>query len=225
MAIDTPKKVVLNWYKYDTMFSIEFVESFVRDTEISASDTRKRQRTPGLDEHDWNVTEIFREYFPNLQRRSALLTLWAFLEHTLASLCVLYQSEKGFKVNFEDLGGKGLDRSVNYLEKIAGLDGLKDCPEWAELKAIQLIRNVIAHNDGRLKDHYGKPKTNVIRAMSKLGHLSGEDEIVVEEGFLSKVVADCNSYFKRIATSVEAKENRERSQKNVQPNRHSPLVS
>jgi hypothetical protein len=42
--------------------------------------------------------------------------------------------------------------------------------------------------------------------METVGFLSGDDEIVIAEGFLSKVVDACNSYFKVIAESVEAKE-------------------
>lgn len=153
-----------------------------------------------------DLQEIFEEYFPSLQRRSALLTIWAFLEHELNALCSLYQSERGFQLTFSDLSGKGIDRSAAYLEKVAGLHGIKSSPEWNDLKTIQNIRNLLAHNDGRLQDHQGKPKDAIVRDMKKLGFLSGQHELRIAEGFLSKVVDTCDIYFKRIAQAIDAAE-------------------
>jgi len=45
--------------------------------------------------------------------------------------------------------------------------------------------------------------------MKRVGFLRGEDEIVVAEGFLSKVVDSCGDYFKLIAKSVESAEQSE----------------
>jgi len=206
---------VVNWYRYDVSFSIELINSFVQSIERQAAksilDYRNSKRSEdghgGLDRDSWDLKEIFEEYFPSLQRRSALLTVWSFLEHELNNLCLRYQREKGFALAFSDLGGKGIDRSTAYLEKIAGLEGLNASREWHDLKTVQRIRNVIAHDDGKLRDHEGKPNIGIAEAMKRVGFSSGDDEIVLAEGFLSKVVDACNSYFKLIAQSVEAKEN------------------
>jgi hypothetical protein len=58
-----------------------------------------------------------------------------------------------------------------------------------------------------LRDHQGKPKDGIIGDMKRVGFLGGDDEIVLADGFLSKVIESCNSYFKLIAGSVDAKEN------------------
>ena len=105
-----------------------------------------------------------------------------------------------------DLSGKGIDRSAGYLEKVAGLQGLKASEEWDLLKTLQRIRNVIAHDDGNLQDRQGKPKSGIIGDMKRVGFLSREDELVLAEGFLSKVVNTCDSYFKLIGAAVVAKE-------------------
>jgi hypothetical protein len=214
MPLFTPKHSVLNWYRYDVSFSIELISTFVRGIEKQAAESIHNYRTKrsadghrGLDESSWDLEEIFEQYFPSLQRRSALLTVWGFLEHELDKLCLLYQSEKSFGLAFSDLSGKGLDRSTAYLEKVAGLEGLTASREWNDVKTVQRIRNLITHNDGKLRDHQGKPKDGIIRDMKSVGFLSGDDEIVVAEGSLSKVVDACNSYFKLIAKSVDAREN------------------
>ena len=101
MPLYTPKKVVLNWYQYDVAFSIELIRSFVRGVERQVADSildykdiKKDEGHRGLTEDSWDLQEVFEGYFPSLQRRSALLTVWGFLEHELDALCSLYQSEK-----------------------------------------------------------------------------------------------------------------------------------
>jgi hypothetical protein len=213
MALYTPKKVVLNWYQYDARPSLDLMVSFVSTIEKQAADpiaTYKTSRTAaghgGLDHDSWDLDGIFEEYFPSLQRRSAFLTLWGFLEHQLDELCLFYQSEKGFGLSFMDLSGQGIDRSTNYLEKVAGLKDLKASQEWNVLKTLQRIRNGITHYDGKLRDNLGNPKSGILSDMKTVGFLSGDDQIVVGEGFLSKVVNTCDDYFKLIEKAIYASE-------------------
>jgi len=209
MALYTPKKVVLNWYQYEASLSIDLMVSFVSAVEKQATESiaaykhsRSVDAHGGLDHDTWDLDSIFGEYFPSLQRRSAFLTVWSFLEHQLDQLCLFYQSERNFSLSFTDLSGKGIDRSTSYLEKVAQLQGLKASQEWNVLKTLQRIRNVIAHDDGKVRDHLGK-REDVIRVdMKKIGFLSGDDEIVVAEGFLSKVVDGCTHYFKLVDKTI-----------------------
>lgn len=212
MPLCTPKKVVLNWYQYEASFSIDLMISFVDGIEKQAADTIKSYKATkcpaeghqGLDRESWDLNDIFEEYFPSLQRRSAFLTVWGYLEHQLDQLCLFYQSEKKFRLSFVDLSGQGIDRSTGYLEKVAGLQGLKASEEWGLLKTLQRIRNVIAHDDGKLRDRRGKSKDEIIADMKKVGFLTGNEEIVVAEGFLSQVVHTCNNYFKLIEKAIYA---------------------
>jgi hypothetical protein len=214
MALYTPKKVVLNWYQYEASFSIELMISFVDGIEKQAAESvasyKAIQHTAeghqGLDRESWDLENIFGEYFPSLQRRSAFLTVWSYLEHQLDQLCLFYQSERKFGLSFMDLSGQGIDRSTAYLEKVAGLQGLKASEEWDVLKTLQRIRNVVVHSDGKLQDHQGKPKKELIAAMKKIGFLTGDEEILVAEGFLSQVIHTCNNYFRLIEKAIYAEQ-------------------
>jgi hypothetical protein len=215
MALYTPKKVVLNWYQYDASFSIELMMSFVDGIEKQAAESianyKAIQHTAaehqGLERDSWDLGNIFGEYFPSLQRRSAFLTVWSYLlEHQLDRLCLLYQSEREFGLSFMDLSGQGIDRSTTYLEKVARLQGLKASEEWDVLKTLQRIRNVIVHGDGKLQDHQGKPKHGIIADTKKVGFLAGDEEIVIAEGFLSHVIHTCDNYFRLIEKAVYAEQ-------------------
>lgn len=77
---------------------------------------------------------IFKEYFPSLQRRSALITLCGYFEHELDKLCKQYKLEKSYNLSLSDLSDKGISRSTNYLKKVVGLEIHKGSKEWESIK-------------------------------------------------------------------------------------------
>jgi hypothetical protein len=234
------KKTLVNWYHNDVSFSIELIESFVKGIEKEAEESilryeKEKQREllledsaseneetcvtaiethQGLDSESWNLDTIFHEYFPSLQRRSGLLTVYAHFEHELDKLCSFYQSEKIFKLALSDLRGRGIDRSTSYLEKIAGIDVHKESKEWTHIKRIQSIRNNIVHQGGRTRDRQGNPIKEVIDAIDKSEFVNGDDEVVLNEGFLGSVVATYKRYFWLLHTSIVATEKGRGSESN-----------
>jgi len=229
MPLFTPKKTVDNWYKYDISFSLELIDSFIKQIESQVDETvirfEKEKETfvfeeipeegvvqtdsvfQGLDNETWDLEGVFANYFPNLQRRSALLTLVGFFEHELDKLCLLYRVEKSFTLSLSDLTGKGIDRSTRYLEKVAGIDVHKSSSEWNEIKLIQQVRNIIVHQDGKLTDQNGTPLKAVIDYINQTSSLNGEDEVIIMKGYLAHVAAIFITYFQLIASSILSKEN------------------
>ncbi|MBC8456961.1 MAG: hypothetical protein H8D67_03065 [Deltaproteobacteria bacterium] len=228
MALYTPKAVVLNWFRYDVSFSIELIESFVHGIEHQAQESIDRYREQKethfveevpeenharivkvhqeLDDETWDLEGIFSDYFPSLQRRSALLTAFAYFEHELDKLCYRYRSEKSFKLALSDLRGKGIDRATSYLEKVAEIDVFKASKEWNHIKKIQKIRNVIVHQDGKLFDSQGNPIKTALEYINQMDSLSGDNELVIHEGFLEYVVTTFKEYFQLLSKSIEAAE-------------------
>ncbi len=50
-----------------------------------------------------------------------------------------------------------------------------------------------------------KQKDEIVRDMKRLGYLWGDDEIILAQDFLWKVVDNCEGYFKRISVAIDAK--------------------
>jgi len=105
-----------------------------------------------------------------------------------------------------DLNGKGIDRSTNYLEKVAGFNLRKTSEEWNQIKKIQKIRNVIVHQDGRLIDRQGSPIKATIDYVNQMDSLTGDTEIIIKEGFLQHAVNTFKKYFRLIGESIEKAE-------------------
>src|SRR5436305_175799 len=96
---------VSNWHQNELSISAELIDSFVKSVENQAAESIVRcerekkshievlgedemfvrvvETHEGLENETWDLETIFREYFPSLQRRSALLTVWGYFEHEL----------------------------------------------------------------------------------------------------------------------------------------------
>jgi hypothetical protein len=223
----TPKHVPLNWYRYDVQFSIELLREYIRGVErhiVEAIEVFRRKKEThifeespeegyarivethrGLDDESWDLEGIFVGYFPNLQRRGALITLYSFLEHELEELCGLFIRDEKLKVSLNDMQGTGIERAILFLEKIVGLQIKKSTANWQEVKNIQKVRNLIVHNDAKLKDPSGNPKADVIKYVEDSVYLSGDDEVNILDGYLSNVLETFNRQFQEIDNLIAAR--------------------
>ena len=106
------RRVPGTWFRYDVQCSIELLQTYIDGAKQQALDsieTFRREKTThvfgeapeegsgrivethkGLDNKTWDLNTIFETYFPNLQRRSILITVYSFLEHQLGELCNLF---------------------------------------------------------------------------------------------------------------------------------------
>lgn len=225
MGLFTPIKCVRNWYRYDVGMSIELIMSFVEGVERQAKDSIEKFKGQtgtvvleyddpsvthihgGLDDATWDLEGVFCEFFPTLQRRSAFLSVIGMFEFDLDELCRLYEREKSMTVMLSDMRGKGIERSVRYLEKVAVLDVYKNSSEWREIKDLQKIRNLIAHRAGMLSDGSGDPMTTEIDYINRNEWLERKAEVVIKEGFLKHVVDVYSRYWVLLDKSIQAIEN------------------
>lgn len=46
----------------------------------------------GIDDMSWDLESVFKEYFPNLERKAFVILFYSFLEDALKELCIRYQS-------------------------------------------------------------------------------------------------------------------------------------
>ncbi len=221
MNLFYPKSVVLNWYRFDVVSSLELINAFVNAVEQQVLDSILRYQIgketfieadgpvevhEGLDSESWDLEQLFTQHFPSLQRRSALITLHSFFETELNKLCGLYKSEKHFRVGVGDLKGKGIDRSMLYLEKVAEINIHKHSPEWTVIRQIRDVRNCIVHGDAKVGvKGEGNAIINFVSGNEFLT-CNDEDEIVVQKGFLAYVVKNYEAYFKMMGQSIAEKE-------------------
>lgn len=222
-----PNNHPLNWYQYEVSGSIELLTAYVVDIErqiavgIAGYEAHAEQVVSdeehgpeggnivevykGLDDRGWHLPEIFNVYFPNLQRRSALITLYSFFEHEIDKLCDRLQKQEKLRARFADMAGTGIKRSASYLEKVVGIDAGQGSPTWGAIKEIQQIRNLVVHADGRLVDDAKARKKTEDAIVAKSRFLEGGDEVLFKDGYLSYTLGTFDTYFKLIELGLKAK--------------------
>ncbi len=225
MLKETPK----NWYTYNLSLSIELLHKYIEGVELQASQSIKDFRDNkeeittehppnedyweyieihrGLSDDTWDLHSIFEEYFPTLQRGSALITLFSFIEHELENLCHLFSNEKEIKIKVNDLHGKGINRSINYLKKVTGLKIDTSIQIWEEIKSIQKIRNLIVHNSGILHNKHKEPMKIELEYISKTENISEKDfEVFFEAGYLFHALETFDNFCKIIDKEIRQQE-------------------
>lgn len=221
---------VLNWYETDFSVSVELIDSFVSLMEKQVEDSIQKYKTDkrqelveensgedegipgqmvetygGLDSMSWSFEAVFEEYFPSLQRRSALIAVYSYFERELHKLCILFQREKGFRLTPTDLRGRGFEQSADYLQKVVGLTVDKGSSEWKSFKEIRAIRNMIVHRDARVQNSQGEIPKEDSDAIAHLKYLRDEGgELVLDKGFVSQAVGIFKIYFKVLDDSIQA---------------------
>jgi hypothetical protein len=216
---------ISTWYETDVSTALELMDSFVNGVEEQAAESAQKfethketdveeyddssvlvERYRGLDNQTFtSLKSIFEEYFPSLQRRSAFLTVWAMFENELSKLCERYRNERCSRLAFSDLQGKGIEQSTKYLERVAGLDLHKSrSQEWARIKKMNSLRNVIVHQDGSLRNGSSDQVKSALTYIKETDTLSILDnEIEIKEGFLAHVLETVRIFFRQIGEAIK----------------------
>lgn len=245
MEFDMNKPIY--WYKNRADSEIQFLLMFVDDIEAQCKDALKKytdgletvvleedeatntydaySHYRGLDSQSWDLDGIFKDYFPNLQRGSALITLFGFFENEMDRLCYLFIKTEKYKVKLSDIKGNGLERSVNYLKKVAELNCNTDESLWRRIANIQEVRNRFTHHRGCLSTHdifenddeprfnfddseivgekKGKKNIYFIKEEQNL-ELSGYT-IRIKEGYLKEVLVVFSEFYKSVDVEIQKK--------------------
>lgn len=136
----------------------------------------------GMSDQEWDLSMIFDKYFPNIQRSSAFISIYSFLEDVLNNLCLRLYEARALSLQLMDLHGKGIDRARLYLVKVASIDFCSLEGIWEEIKNIQKLRNVIVHRKGKIE----QGKNSLRKYVSDSSHfeLDKDDFISLKKTFL-----------------------------------------
>lgn len=122
------------------------------------------------DAFDIYETEFLNSYeFPNILNQSIYLTVYSNFENEFFNLCEWCQDVEGLKIGPRDIKGQGyIGQCRKYITNVlnVNLDSLNQ--NWTEIRKFQLIRNSIAHNNGKLKS----PKDDIITFINNSNGIS-----------------------------------------------------
>lgn len=217
----------LNWYPNEITGTVELLRVYVDDVEAQVEKgiadfnanaeqvliEPEHEEDPGevsmvhkgLDDETWHLKSVFEEYFPSLQRRSALITLYSFFECELDKFCRRVKIHEKLERDILGIRGKGILRSTTYLLDVVQLDGIHTSAEWNEIRNIQSVRNIFVHVDGRLERDGNGRAAKVIDYIVKSNFLRGNADIEMQNGYLAHCLETFNVYFGQIHAALQRK--------------------
>lgn len=162
----------------------------------------------GLNDLDYSLETIFDDYFPQLQRQSALIVTYSFLERELGHLCDLCHKSFNAPSQVKDQKTKGsvIAGYHSYLEKVIGLAISKNNKQWQIIDhGIRMVRNQIVHDDGRIP----VSQKDLKKIQEHIKQLSSQDlisidgnSIVLKPGYLEYVLTTFYDFFKILDVAV-----------------------
>nr|WP_295713479.1 hypothetical protein [uncultured Halomonas sp.] len=188
--------------------ALEEHRSFAANSLSGAIKSLEKKINQGVDAVDEEDRDAYREHMneeyitisevlPRVQWNSQFLVVYATFEHLLNEICRIVQRRSSFNLSFKDLNGSGIERSKNYLSKVAGVTTPFQTTHWQRAKLLGEVRNIIAHRNGEVDLPPGN--NNCLGAkLSKEKHLvlkkyipdQDDAQIILSEKFIKESISD-----------------------------------
>jgi len=157
-------------------------DCLIKDLQLVLQKTEKIE----FPEYHENENEVLiLNIFPDIARKSFIVTLLIALDTQMKSYCELLRNATGQKLKWNDLRGSSLERFLIYSEKVCGLQNVYTEPKRQFLEGLIEVRNCIVHNDSGLE---GFSKSKVVERFVKQ-----MDGVIISDGYLSFEREACNA--------------------------------
>lgn len=128
---------------------------------------------------------------PRVFRGPMLVSLFAVYETGVTEVSRELQEKHGQGVSLDDIRGRDfLDRARKYFQHVLSFDLCRDDGAWQGLKRLSVLRNAIAHTNGRLDLMNQKAQTQIREwERQKCGVDRHSGYLVVDAALLSQAAA------------------------------------
>jgi hypothetical protein len=195
-VVDRAELTRLENYKFDTFDGLHLFKDYLDSMEEFLDTRAKKLLATG-------VADFTYQSFVNLQRRTFFLGLFAFFESRLTQLCRDQKEEKGIRLSLNDLAGTGFTRSERYLSIVLEIP-VNSIKQWGMVTNYNLLRNCIAHNEGKLKRFSNKKLRSYVSNTKTLISVPPEDEIFFNTGFCEEAIDTIQEILKSLLSQVSA---------------------
>jgi hypothetical protein len=151
----------------------------------------------GISEDDFDLKGLYEEYFPNIQRRSSLITIYALFEKSLKEF-----SDILIEVRMVDFKKKYVQKPSDIKEaqdKLVigcGLDLSEAQGVFHNLEVIRMIRHVCAHGHGEVGFYKDDKLQEIIEYIEATDFIRIEGmKVYIAPGFLSHIIDLSMAYF------------------------------
>jgi len=157
---------------------------------------------------DWYGDEVvsFQYEYPKILRYSLFVHSYRLLERKLLEIAIHYQQTGHLDLSPSELSDKGIEQARTYLKKVASVQ-FPETESWQDITTLQLIRNLIVHNEGELRKNHEKERRKITGFVKKWkGDVAIEgDSIGLSQTFVFHVLHTVNAFFKELFAKLPEK--------------------
>ena len=184
---------------------LQDMEDFL-ETEITKLKAQLKD-TIVLDEKLTNMElQVVGRHFPNILRKSFIVSLYSFLEYWLMREC---RTRKGNDILLSpsDIRGENdIDRARTYLTKVLQVNFPNNTQEWEEIQNIRKLRNCIVHNHGKCGGEKYKSLRDYVAQNSDTLSLSN-NEIVLRGEFCKQALRTIGKFIQQLSAANSSSPN------------------
>ena len=144
-----------------------------------------RLALPPDDEDEWFLLAQLRDFqievvLPRILRGPFLVTLFSVYESSVTEVAGLIQEKQGMRISLDDLKGDLLKRAKKYYKDVLNFKLYASNVNWTRLKKLSLLRNAIAHSNGRMNMISARTGETILG----IEGVNGESGYVIVDGAL-----------------------------------------
>ena len=155
-------------------------------------------------------------HYPQVVFESIFLTIYSHFERHLHSLCEIARERDTLLLGPNDITGKGIQRSLKYLKKVARINLPENIKEWGAILQLQKVRNIIVHDpeydfepyneksiDPKLRDFFWLRDYDQDEFFEKSGINVDSDELMFSAESIDKVIQTLSLFLETIHKKFE----------------------
>lgn len=149
---------------------------------------------------------MLRDASPQLLRQTHCIMLYGTFEHALADLCRTVHRDK--KITTPLKADLYMSDIKGYLRPHIGKRPVPFAKEWEWLDEFRVIRNWLAHNDGKIRKdnpHRLAVANRFVRRNRGLIHFTHLRDIVIEQGLVDRALQKVRAALDRVFNATQKK--------------------
>ncbi len=188
---------------------IDSVESHLPDL-IEREKEKAYQSRSNKESIEWHqneqaLYELIEEVLPRYFRNPIVVTLWAIFESAVIEIAKEVQAQQCLPIALDDIRGDFLERTNKYFNHIIKFPIDARGNSWQHLRKLYLLRNALAHGNGRLDNIKNQEELK-----TRLGLDKANSEVAITDGnlvcypnFISNTLSMILDFLSDITEKVE----------------------
>lgn len=203
------------WAIGEYLDALEKYLPFMKEQERLKTDAWLKRKSSELDESDIDITlhqlqDIVDHVLPRLFLSPFLVALWSAYESAIINIASYLQKRDNISLNLQNIQGNNfLKRAKKYFDDVLRFPLYVDNDIWKHLQMLVVLRNSIAHGNGRIdsiKSDKNKEKINEWLKQD-IGISVFNGNLIFSENFLQESYAIVNNSLKDLLKRIREQRN------------------